>query len=317
MTGGFPCVTFSTAGRRAGVVDDLNGKLYLELCRVIREARPRYFVAENVRGMLSANGGNAVKLVLASFFRLGYRVSWQLVNMADHGVPQTRQRVLFVGVRVDEDRGAFRFPAPTHRVSSTSLPWLPPPVSLRDAVGDLGNPTFSMHGDSWRKTRRRQVASGYQNSQPRGADEPAHALAASDSMMVGVRNPDFHNSVRSADGPCVAVTASAAPELTVRNHVASDRPGYASHQITRRESRMGSPSATILSTEVDVPFRSADPGVRRMSVRECARVQSFPDWFEFVGSVADCYRQVGNAVPPLYARRLALALLEYDRRRKL
>jgi len=451
LTGGFPCVTFSTAGRRKGVVDDINGKLYLELCRVIREARPRYFVAENVKGILSANGGDAMKLVLAAFYRLGYYVFHQLVDMSGHGIPQTRHRVIFVGIREDQFRGAFRFPKQTHKVGKGDPAWLPPPVSLRAAIGDLGEPA------------------------------------------VGVRNADFFNPVRDADGPCVAVTG-AAPELSVPNHdQVSEKPAYKFVQ-TQRVNRRSGPSMTIVTKEQDVQFvpanherndapppkvdptaahaggaapgeqrgRVRDPrkpgatvaggpgdapfipnqdqrttfgvgeryhgtghrqtkadepspsiigstgggtpmlpnqdqrseasegkvhnwmqqrqasddepvpsivsrgpppflpnqdqrtvagptafgcsergadesepsptiagahaagvpwhpndlGIRRMSVRECARVQSFPDWFAFHGSMSECYKQVGNAVPPLYAKRLAEAIAEYDRRSK-
>lgn len=74
----------------------------------------------------------------------------------------------------------------------------------------------------------------------------------------------------------------------------------------------GGPAATIVSS--DAPELTTAMGMRRMTVRECARVQPFPDWFEFTGSQVDGYRQVGNAVPPLYAKRLALAIAEYDRR---
>ena len=154
LTGGFPCVTFSMAGRRMGVEDTVHGKLYLELCRVISEVRPRYFVAENVQGILSANGGAAVKLVLAAFLRLGYRTSYELVNMAEHGVPQTRMRVIFVGVRLDQWRGSFLFPKKTHRLRDDrkAPKHLRPAVTLREAIGDLPEPGESvvavMHSDS-------------------------------------------------------------------------------------------------------------------------------------------------------------------------
>ncbi len=317
LTGGFPCVTFSTAGRRMGVVDDVAGKLYLELCRLIREVRPRYFIAENVRGILSANGGAAVKLVLAAFLRLGYRVQYRLVNMAEHGIPQTRERVIFVGTRLDQWRGAFRFPAETHRLHRDKLAkrWLARAVSLRDAIGDLPAPgeeirMLTHQGGATLAALGRAPTEGYGYSRPRRPGDPAHSQATNpNSLHVrGARNPDFYNPIVSASEPGPTVTSSEPPELSIGGHEPNHKPASPTHTMSMRVA----PSPTIVS-EADNVQPWID-GVRRMTVRECARVQSFPDWFEFSGSQADGYRQVGNAVPPLYAKRLAEAILEYDAR---
>jgi DNA (cytosine-5)-methyltransferase 1 len=259
VTGGFPCVTFSMAGQRAGVTDDLHGKLYLELCRVIGAIRPRYFVAENVRGILSANGGAAVKLVQAAFLRLGYRASYELVNMAEHGVPQTRERVIFVGVRLDQWRGSFVFPKKTHRLRDDKHAdkWLPLARSLRDAIGDLPLPGERLkmqthEGGATYAALGKPPTVGYGYSRPRAPIDPSHSQTTSPNVLhVGTNDAVGHPLV---------------------------------------------------------------DGMRRMTVRECARVQSFPDWFEYPASQSAGYKLVGNAVPPLYAKRLALALLEYDER---
>jgi DNA (cytosine-5)-methyltransferase 1 len=270
----------------------LHGKLYLELCRVISEIKPRYFVAENVRGILNANGGAAVKLVLAAFLRLGYRASYRLVNMAEHGVPQTRERVIFVGVRLDQWRGSFLFPEKTHRLSKDKRApaWLPPAVSLRDAIGDLPDPA-NMHEDTAAKLSGKKI-------------------------IVAVRNDDFNNPLRGADGPSATIKSTAPPELTVRDHDPNDSPIVESYGLTKRVARSYRASPTIASgaSNGDHNHSPLVDGVRRMTVRECARVQSFPDWYEYAGSQADGYRAVGNAVPPLYAKRLAEKIIEYDRR---
>ncbi len=368
VAGGFAvhnCVTFSTAGKRMGVEDTLNGKLYLELCRLIAEVRPRYFVAENVKGMLSANGGAAVKLVLAAFLRLGYRCSYELVNMAEHGVPQTRMRVIFVGVRLDQWRGSFVFPRKTHRLrgDKKASPWLPIAVSLREAIGDLPAPgevlLGNMHGDAAAK-RDTSGVSGYHSSQPRAAMSPPHSLTTSPNMLIlGARNDDFHNPIvdggrraptivsseppellmghrdtmarlagkrksgggtgfqntkpRKSGEPALAITAS--PTAMVTGHEPNDAAVSEKYSSSKRVARSGARSPTAVSEAANVqPFVQAPGGMRRMTVRECARVQSFPDWYEFEGSQADGYRQVGNAVPPLYARRLAESIIEYDAR---
>jgi DNA-cytosine methyltransferase len=455
VTGGFPCVTFSMAGQRAGIVDDINGKLYLELCRVITELKPRYFVAENVKGMLSSNGGRDVKLVLAAFLRLGYRTQYQLVNMAEHGVPQTRERVIFVGVRLDEWRGSFVFPKPTHKLADDKRApaWLRPAVTLRQAIGDLPAPGEKLHGmihgDSAETKPGRSGVSTFQNSKPRGADRPSHSVVASmagvlivsndhernkyddsrsgamssrvarsgrpsptvlsggfvpgnnsplivmhtnDDSLMAARNDDFHNPFVSADRPSPTIVSSEAPQMMhrhpevvgnlagdaarrskraakaeppalylaggssherndyaprkmnmarrvakggkpsptvvsgghvpgsdapfIRDHERNDAPVVPTYSTSKRVARSGKPSPTMVS-QAGGGSQNAHPLVdrmRRMTVRECARVQSFPDWYEFARSQADGYRVVGNAVPPLYARRLAEAIIAYDGR---
>jgi DNA (cytosine-5)-methyltransferase 1 len=377
VTGGFPCVTFSMAGKRMGVTDDIAGKLYLELCRQITSIRPRYFVAENVQGMLTANNGAAIKLVMAAFLRLGYRVAYELVCMAEHGVPQTRMRVVFVGVRMDQWRGAFRFPRKTHRLTKDKEAdrWLPPAVSLREAIGDLPEPgevlVGSMHDDSGRRMIDRANGStaipnrGF--SRPSSAREPGKSQTASGPNYVVVNHTpnDARISEPHAMSKPLAHRADPSPTIVSEDanvaplmdpaHVKNDLPAYA-YNITHQKARAAVPGNTVTTVAQNVGFDEphalkpgligvrnddfANPvrdaggrstsvvaseppeltttaGLRRMTVRECARVQSFPDWYEFRGSQADGFRQVGNAVPPLYARQLALALLEYDQRKVL
>lgn len=334
VTGGFPCVTFSMAGRRAGLTDDENGKLYLQLCRQIEEFKPRYFVAENVKGMLSSNGGAAIKLVLAAFLRLGYRTAYELVNMAEHGVPQTRERVVFVGVRIDEWRGAFPFPRKTRRLAKDKAAklWLPPAVTLREAIGDLPPPgeklVGMMHGDSAAKAAQGHGISGYKSSQPRHTGQPSHSMVSSqggvllDEQHAGGHEPNteppyaFEQTRRRGNGrsraPTVSTKNQNVPFVKLGSDVVAARnPDFHNPMIPA-----GSPGPTMTAGgQAEALERGGQ--LRRMTVRECARVQSFPDWYEFKGSQSDGYRIVGNAVPPLYAKRLALALLEYDRRSKL
>ncbi len=318
LTGGFPCVTFSTAGARMGVEDTLNGKLYLEMCRLIGEVRPRYFVAENVKGILSANGGAAIKIVGAAFLRLGYRVSWELVNMAEHGVPQTRQRVIFVGVRIDQWRGSFLFPRPTHRLEGDRrlASWLNRARSLRDAIGDLSTEGEvlhgNMHGDAAEK-RKTAGVSGYHSSQPRRGDQPPHSLTTSPNVVIvgSVNGRSPHNNPRGLDHPAMSVPTDPI-DVVVRSHIVGARNNDFHNPVVdggRRSPTIVSSEAPELTTQ-----ESGETAIRKMTVRECARVQGFPDWYEFQGSQADGYRQIGNAVPPLYAKRLAMAIVEYDQR---
>lgn len=285
ITGGFPCVTFSGAGKRMGVEDTVNGMLYMELCRIIKQCRPKYFVAENVKGMILSRGGVDIRLILAAFLRLGYRTTYKLINMAEHGVPQTRERVIFVGIRRDQWRGEFRFPKQTHRLrgDKKARGWLQPALTLGNAIGDL--PDFNgivgmMHGDSAETLKRKSSVSGFSNSKPRSINDTPHSqttlpnvLIANRDQVSGAKMSSYVNTRRRPD------------------YLVSGMPVIAHASSSQWVNNM-----------------------RRMSVRECARIQSFPDWFEFKGSVTDGYKQVGNAVPPLYAWRLATALTEYDQR---
>lgn len=114
LLGGFPCVTFSMAGKRRGITDDINGKLYESYASYVEFFRPKVFVAENVKGILSANKGEALRVITERFEGTGYRVSVHKVNFADYGVPQLRERVLFIGVR-DNINGDFIAPLPINK----------------------------------------------------------------------------------------------------------------------------------------------------------------------------------------------------------
>jgi len=103
LTGGFPCQSFSIVAqnpKRLGVKDD-RGMLFFEMCRILKEKQPKAFVAENVKGILSANGGEAFPLIIEEFTKAGYNVVYKIINAAQYGVPQRRERVIIVGIRKD------------------------------------------------------------------------------------------------------------------------------------------------------------------------------------------------------------------------
>lgn len=114
LLGGFPCVTFSIVGKQIGLQDDINGKLYENFVNFVEVLRPKVFLAENVKGILSANKGEAIKIIRKRFNDTGYKLKVHLVNFADYGVPQLRERVLFIGIR-DDINAEFNIPNPTHK----------------------------------------------------------------------------------------------------------------------------------------------------------------------------------------------------------
>ena len=136
IVGGPPCQSFSAAGRRAGGVagtSDTRGTLFWYYCQYVKHFQPKAFVFENVRGILSSKQGEDFKIICASFEEVGYRLYWRVLNAADFGVPQQRERVFLVGIRKDIPV-EFRFPRPTHGPDS---PEKRPYVTVREAIADI------------------------------------------------------------------------------------------------------------------------------------------------------------------------------------
>lgn len=245
VVGGFPCQGFSQANRFR-MLDDERNFLYRFFHEVIRIKQPRFFIAENVKGILSLGKGEAIKQILSDFGDAGYYTDLHLVNMADYGVPETRQRVIIIGQRHDfGEKNIFRFPLPTHDKNGSGglKKW----VSIREAVGHFPDP-----------------------------DLPNDVL-----------NHEYSKY-----------------KVEYRN--------YTAHRMTDPDK----PSPTILARGNGGGGVCAIPhynGKRRLTVRESASVQTFPENFEFYGSRGACYRQIGNAVPVLFAKLLGEELMRIER----
>jgi DNA (cytosine-5)-methyltransferase 1 len=140
IVGGFPCQGFSVAntGRTA---DDTRNQLYLELLRIIKDKKPAFFVAENVKGLLSLEKGKVFQIILEDFKNLGYQVKYKLLNAADFGVPQKRHRLIIVGVRNDIEY-EFEFPKQTHApIANLKDSKLQPWVSIGSALSHIPEPS--------------------------------------------------------------------------------------------------------------------------------------------------------------------------------
>lgn len=140
IVGGPPCQSFSAAGRRAGGVagtSDTRGTLFWYYCQYVKHFKPKAFVFENVRGILSSKKGEDFKIICASFEEVGYNLFWRILNAADYGVPQQRERVFLVGIRKDLNI-EFKFPRPTHGPDS---PEKVPYVTVREVLADITDET--------------------------------------------------------------------------------------------------------------------------------------------------------------------------------
>ena len=138
LIGGFPCQGFSRANLKRSTSDRRN-RLYLEFVRILEEKQPTYFVAENVRGLLSLDGGRVIDMIVNDFAAVGYTVSYSVVNMADFGVPQTRRRVIILGNR-EGVLGSTKatIPDPTH--ASKPMPGRKPWVTIAEALTGIPEP---------------------------------------------------------------------------------------------------------------------------------------------------------------------------------
>lgn len=252
IIGGSPCQSWSIAGSKKGI-DDPRGQLFWDYIKIVRDKQPKFFLAENVKGILSPKNKEAFDNILLEFEKIGYHVSYILLNANNYRVPQDRWRVIIVGIRNDLGK-KFIFPNSTY----TGL-------TLNNSIWDLKDEIPVISKDKMTK---------------------------------------YHNSIN--------------------NHECADL-GYSSQFMTRNRVRdWSNPSFTILASARHIPLHpQANPMIqiakdkfkfdtnsllpyRRLSVRECARIQTFPDDFVFkYNNIINGYKMVGNAVPVNLARVLA------------
>lgn len=269
LTAGFPCQPFSNAGNRKGIHDS-RGMLYKECLRIIKKKMPKVIVFENVKGLLSSkyiDGRNLSDVIvedLSSMNGVGYNVVYQLVNAADYGVPQNRQRVLFVGIRKDLNK-TFVFPPKMSREGLTLRNILNIPSNVKNNVDWVFSPQaidmirYIPEGGSWKDVPYEHLAPRFQKIR---------------DDMKKYHSPKFYRRF-SRDEICGTITASAQPENCGIIHPTENR---------------------------------------RMTVREVARVQTFPDDFKFITdtprNITAMYKVIGNAVPVTLAYNIASAIME-------
>ncbi len=258
IIGGPPCQSWSEAGALRGIEDE-RGKLFYEYIRILKKIQPKFFLAENVSGMLASRHSEAVKNILDMFEKCGYSVSCTLVNAKDYGVAQERRRVFYIGFR--KDLGiSFQFPRGTTEDNSKKL-------SLRDVIWDL---QFSA------------VA----------------ALPKNHHNPLTVNNNEYF-------------VGSYSPIFMSRNRVKSWNEQAFTVQASGRQCQLHPQAPKMVKGDGDVYrfVEGKESLYRRMTVREVARIQGFPDDFQFIyENVNDAYKMIGNAVPVNLAYEIALVI---------
>lgn len=256
IIGGPPCQSWSEAGALRGI-DDSRGKLFYEFIRVLKDKKPKFFVAENVSGMLADLHKEAVQNILHHFKDAGYNVTVNLVNAADYEVPQDRKRVFYIGFRKDL-RTNYVFPMKKEKK-----------ITLREAIWDLKNTAI--------KAKEKNKTNG---------------------NLCVIPNHEYMN------GGFSTIYMS-------RNRVRSWNEQSFTIQAGGRHAPIHPQAPKMLFVEKNK--RIFVPGkeelYRRLSVRECARIQTFPDSFTFYyKDIADGYKMVGNAVPVMLAYHVAKSI---------
>ncbi len=258
IIGGPPCQSWSEAGSLKGIEDD-RGKLFFEYIRILKSVQPKFFLAENVSGMLADRHSEAVKNIIKMFEECGYDVSLTLVNAKDYGVAQERKRVFYIGFRKDLNI-KFDFPKGSTEDDNNK-------ITLRDIIWDLQDSA---------------VPAGEKNQHNPNAIN-------NNEYFIGSYSPIFmsRNRVKSWDEQAFTVQASGRQ-----------------CQIHPQARKM------IKVDKNDCRFVEGKENLyRRMTIREVARVQGFPDNFKFVyNNTNDAYKMIGNAVPVNLAYEVACAI---------
>ena len=290
VVGGPPCQAYSTVGKR--LVDDPRGRLFQEYYRVLKELNPKAFIFENVKGLISLQKGELLRNILDIFGSLGYFIKYEILNAADYGVPQVRERVIIIGTKSKE---GFSFPKPTHydprKGEKLFENGMKPYVTLSDAIGDLpfiktGEESFDYfsepQNDFQKKMRENAPLRLMDHNAP---NNNASLVKIMENLPDGGSPMDLPKEMRPKSG-----------FANTYCRLWWNRP---STTITRN---LSTPSSS----------RCIHPRAPRpLTTREGARIQCFPDGYIFYGSRNDKNLQIGNAVPTYLSEVLKEQMKKY------
>ena len=299
ICGGFPCQVFSIAGHRRGF-EDTRGTLFFEICRFASVLRPKYLFLENVRGLLNHDGGATFETIIRTLDELGYDVEWQVLNSKNFGVPQNRERVFIIGhLRGERTRNVFPISG-----ESEQSDYQPPKIEI---IGNTKNPNGTSKGTK---------------SVVYGSGGVAGTLTATDYKepkqvaikQFGILQPNFNQCgvVYETDGiaPTIRAYQGGGLEPKIRVKEATSK-GYAEAEVgdsvnlshpnsKTRRGRVGKQVANTLLTGESQGVIEPDFRIRKLTPRECWRLQGFPDWAfdkaQEVNSNSQLYKQAGNSV---------------------
>lgn len=256
LSGGYPCQSFSYAGKKAGL-QDARGTLFYHYAKILDKLKPKMFLAENVKGLVNHDNGNTLKTMLEVFSNIGYTVKWKVLRALDYDVAQKRERIVIVGIRNDlvkHEGLEYLFPKPFGYE-----------LTLKDVLKDVPVSEGAKYPESKRKVLELVPAGGYWRDLPK---DIAKKYMGKSYYSGGGRTGMARRL--SWDEPSLTLTCSPAQKQTERCHPNETRP---------------------------------------FTVREYARIQSFPDSWKFDCSINNAYKQIGNAVPVNMAKAIGLSIV--------
>lgn len=289
LIGGPPCQGFSSAGKNFW--DDPRNQLLKHYIRLLEDIRPKWFLMENVEGLLTAQESQYITEAARKFVEAGYTIRIHKLYSHWYGLPQKRKRVFIVG---NSGGVNFEFPNPTHHgISAVSSP-----RSIMDAISDLPEPA---NGEPKSPEHTNPPKNDYQKSLRDGVVTEHYHTGVSDMLRERIEYLEPGQSMQDLPEELQHDSFDRRSSRRVKDGTPTEKRGGAPSGLKRLEPN--EPSLTITGgshSEFIHPEQN-----RFLTLRECARIQSFPDWFEFRGSKTSKQQQVGNAIPPLIAEKLA------------
>ncbi|CJU31925.1 DNA methylase [Streptococcus pneumoniae] len=301
ICGGFPCQAFSIAGNRRGF-EDTRGTLFFEIARFASILKPRYLFLENVKGLLNHDRGNTFEVILSALDELGYDVEWQVLNSKNFGVPQNRERVFIIGhLRGGSGRKVFPLSGDGAAITCEQ-----PKINK---VGNIRKKGKSQSGDVVSNDSLAPTLCSTTTQK-----DPLKVLIENEIKQFGVLQPNYNQSgvVYEIDGISPTIRAyqggNLEPKIRVKE---ATKQGYQEAEIgdsvnlshpnsKTRRGRVGKQIANTLLTGESQGVVEPDFRIRKLTPRECWRLQGFPDWAfdkaQEVNSNSQLYKQAGNSV---------------------